>query len=180
MPKEDKSKETLLELVSEKREAEEMAKILIELDLDSEDVEKQLEEIKKRLIKKVNSIDFVYINLDAQVERLKAYKELYQDEIKKITKKIESIEKNKDKLLQILADAGLVEANKPLRTQYHTYSLAKTYGSVEIIDETQIPKEYIKTKIEQVIDLAAIRADLLAGKEIPGVQLPVKMKVRRR
>jgi hypothetical protein len=58
--------------------------------------------------------------------------------------------------------------------------LAKTYGSVEIIDETQIPKEYIKTKIEQVIDLAAIRADLLAGKEIPGVQLPVKMKVRRR
>ena len=108
MPKEDKSKETLLELVSEKREAEEMAKMLIELDLDSEDVEKQLEEIKKRLIKKVNSIDFVYINLDAQVERLKAYKELYQDEIKKIAKKIESIEKNKDKLLQMLADAGLV------------------------------------------------------------------------
>ncbi len=180
MPKEDKNKETLLELVSEKREAEEMAKMLIELDLDSEDVEKQLEEIKKRLIKKVNSIDFVYINLDVQVERLKAYKELYQDEIKKIAKKIESIEKNKDKLLQMLADAGLVEANKPLRTQYHTYSLTKTYGSVEIIDETQIPKEYIKTKIEQVIDLAAIRADLLAGKEIPGVQLPVKMKVRRR
>ena len=42
MPKADKSKETLLELVSEKREAEEMAKMLIELDLDSEDVEKQL------------------------------------------------------------------------------------------------------------------------------------------
>jgi len=87
MPKEDKNKETLLELVSEKREAEEMAKMLIELDLDSEDVEKQLEEIKKRLIKKVNSIDFVYINLDAQVERLKAYKELYQDEIKHLFKR---------------------------------------------------------------------------------------------
>ena len=50
MPKEDKSKETLLELVSEKREAEEMAKMLIELDLDSEDVEKQLEEFQKTIV----------------------------------------------------------------------------------------------------------------------------------
>ena len=74
MPKEDKSKETLLELVSEKREAEEMAKMLIELDLDSEDVEKQLEEIKKRLIKKVNSIDFVYINVRIELTRLRGFR----------------------------------------------------------------------------------------------------------
>ena len=57
-----------------------------------------------QLIKKINSLDFVYIKLDAEIEQLKIYKELYQDELKKINSKIESIEKSKDRLLQMLAD----------------------------------------------------------------------------
>jgi len=177
MPKE---KETLFDIAAQKREAEELARSLAELDLNAEDVEQQLAEIQAKLIKKINSLDFVYIKLDAEIEQLKIYKELYQDELKKINSKMESIEKSKDRLLQMLADAKLVDVNKPLRTQYHTYSLTKTYGGVEIVDEELLPSDYIKTKIEQYIDTAALRNDLMAGKEIPGAVLPVKMKVMRR
>ncbi len=56
MPKE---KETLFDIAAQKREAEELAKSLAELDLNAEDVEQQLAEIQAKLIKKINSLDSV-------------------------------------------------------------------------------------------------------------------------
>lgn len=171
--------ETLNELVAQKQEMEEIVKSLINLDLSTEDSEKELAEIEAKILKKLSNIDFVYTGLEAAIAQLAAYKELYKDELSKIDKKIQSIKKNKEKLLELLVVNRIVTPDEPLKLAHHTYSLAKTYGSVVITDESKIPQEYIKTKIEQVYDLAQIRKDLMSGKEVLGAELPVSQKVRR-
>lgn len=43
--------------------------------------------------------------------------------------------------------------------------------SVQILDEAQIPSEFIKTKTEQSVDKIAIAAAMKAGRDVPGAML---------
>ena len=79
--------ETLNELVAQKQEMEEIVKSLINLDLSTEDSEKELAEIEAKILRKLSNIDFVYTGLEAAIAQLEAYKELYKDELSKIDKK---------------------------------------------------------------------------------------------
>lgn len=49
--------------------------------------------------------------------------------------------------------------------------LGKLPPSVRVLDEAQIPAEYIKVKTEQSVDKIALSAALKAGKDVPGVML---------
>ena len=49
--------------------------------------------------------------------------------------------------------------------------IGKLPPSVRVLDEAQIPNEYIKTKTEQIVDIAAIKIALKQGVDVPGVML---------
>jgi hypothetical protein len=49
--------------------------------------------------------------------------------------------------------------------------IGKLPPSVRILDEAQIPAEYVKAKMETSIDKLAIASDLKAGKSVPGAML---------
>jgi hypothetical protein len=48
---------------------------------------------------------------------------------------------------------------------------------VVILDEEQIPAEYIKTKTELSVDVAGIKAAIKSGKDVPGAMLQSGIKI---
>jgi hypothetical protein len=53
----------------------------------------------------------------------------------------------------------------------------KTPASVVIIDEEQIPAEFIKTKTELSVDMVGIKNAIKAGQDVPGAMLQSGMKI---
>jgi hypothetical protein len=53
----------------------------------------------------------------------------------------------------------------------------KTPASVVILDEEQIPQEFIKTKTELSVDKVGIKNAIKAGQDVPGAMLQSGMKI---
>ncbi len=172
--------ETLHELTSEMKEIADEIEYLIALDIDTEHLEETMESLKKKVMRKVQNIDHVAIGFDIAKKRLELVANAYEQEAAIAKKKAEQMEKHKERIYQMLADTELVTREKPLKTGQHTYYIGTTNGSVVISDDAQLPPEYLKTKIEQVIDKSQLRLDLMHGKQIPGVTLDRKERVMRR
>ncbi len=172
--------ETLRDLTSEMKEINDEIQYLAALDIDTQQLEETMESLKKKVLRKVSSIDHIAMSFDIAKGQLQMLAQVHEQEAAIAKKKIELMEKNKDRIYQMLFDVGLVEANKPLKTEKHTYYVQNTFGEVVIADESQLPKEYMKTKIEQVIDKKKLREDIIAGKEVEGASVKKKMRVSRR
>lgn len=173
-------KDTLQSLSLEMAEIQNEIDILSDFDMDIEHLEQAMESINARILKKVKSIDYVITGFDMKRDHLLLVAETLERNAKLAKKKAEQLDKNKDRVLQMLADTGFVTENTPLRTEMHTYYLRKVPGAVKISDETKIPTEYLKTKIEQVLDKALLRKHLMEGQEIEGASLEVTTKVIRK
>lgn len=61
--------------------------------------------------------------------------------------------------------------DKQIETPDILVKIGKLPPSVRILDEAQIPHEYIKVKTEQSIDKIAISAALKSGRDVPGAML---------
>ncbi len=172
--------ETLRDLTSEMKEINDEIQYLAALDIDTQQLEETMESLQKKVMRKVNNIDFIAMSFDIAKGQLQALAQIHEQEAAIAKKKMEVMDKNKDRVYQMLFDVGLVEEKKPLKTEKHTYFIQNTFGEVVIADESQLPKEYVKTKIEQVIDKKKLREDVIAGKEIDGVSVKRKQRVTRR
>lgn len=173
-------KETLQELSFELKEIQDEIQLLSELEVDTEHLEQALETLKDKITKKVNAIDHIAIGFDVARDRLLIVAKLYENEARTAKLRAEAMEKNKERIYQHLADVGIVSRDKPLRTGHHTYYIGKVNGGVVIDDQSKLPDKYIKTKIEQVIDKAQLRNDIISGTEIEGVKVEQREKVMRR
>ena len=172
--------ESLKELTLEMREIQDEIEFLATQEIDTQQLEETMESLKKKVLRKVNNIDHIAIGFDITKNRLLNYAKAYEAEAELAKKKAEQMEKQRDRMYQMLAEVGLVDDGKSLKTGQHTYYLGTTTGAVVISEDATLPKEYIKTKIEQVIDKASLRNDLLKGVVIDGVSIEKKKKVMRK
>lgn len=173
--------ETLRELTSEFRDIQQEIEILSELELETENAEKALASLKSRILRKTEAIDGIITNFDIANNKIETYVDILKKEIENAKARKTSLLKSKTRLLNYLAEVGLVAKDKPLRTTIHTYFLQTTNGELKIDDPSLLPEEYIKTKIEKVIDKASLRSDVLANKVfIEGVSIPKNTRVSRR
>ena len=173
--------ETLKELTTMLRDMQEEVAIIADLELDSEDLTKALDVLKAKIVQKVDAIDHVVVSFEAMQDRLLSLAEIYENEAKILKRKAESVSKHREGLLQYLADTGLITKDKPLRTGAHTYFIQTINESLKIEDDAVIPDEYIKTKIEQVIDRASLRSDIISGKlYVKGISVPKRERVSKR
>jgi len=79
-----KVKESLTDLVSEMKEIGEEIQALAVLELDTDEMETALASIKKRITKKLDSIDFVATQFDVANSMILARAELYEEEARKL------------------------------------------------------------------------------------------------
>lgn len=137
---------------------------LSSMDLSDEAVKNSLECIQGDFNSKAIAIIKLSENLeadtsaiDAEIERLKSRKQV-------IVNRKNSL---REYLLHNMQAANIQKIECPL----FTASLRKGVESVEIIDQSQIPDEYVNVEVVTSPDKKAIKAALSAGLEVPGATL---------
>jgi len=123
-----------------------------------------LNNIQMALEEKALNTAYVIRKLDSRIDAIK--NEI--DRLKKLKEMAESAEERLKKYLQ----ENIPEGQK-IQGDLITISWRKS-ESVEISDVSKIPKEYIKTKIEESPDKTTIKEALKSGKQVPGAELVSK------
>lgn len=137
---------------------------LSSMDLDDEAVQNSLEAIQGdfndksvAIIKLTENMTADTTAIDAEIDRLKARKQVIENRKKSL----------REYLLRNMEACGITKIESPL----FTATLRKGVESVEIIEQSQIPNEFIKVEVVESPDKRAIKAALSAGNEVPGAML---------
>lgn len=109
------------------------------------------------IVKVAESLDADTSAIDAEIERLKARKQVIVNRKQQL----------RDYLLYNMKAAGIKKIDCPL----FTVTLRQGVESVEIIDQSQIPNEYVTVEVVEKPDKAAIKAAIKSGKEVTGAIL---------
>ena len=109
------------------------------------------------IVKVAESLDADTSAIDAEIERLKARKQVIVNRKQQL----------RDYLLYNMEAAGIKKIDCPL----FTVTLRQGMESVEIIDQSQIPNEYVTVEVVEKPDKAAIKAAIKSGKEVTGAIL---------
>ena len=92
-------------------------------------------------------------------------------ELERLSKRASTIKKQKESLKSYLMAAMETAGKEKFKTNLYSYSIRNNAPSVQIIDESLIPAEYIRTKVETAPDKKVI-AELLKQKiEVAGCAL---------
>lgn len=109
------------------------------------------------IIKLSESLEADTSAIDNEIARLESRKKVILNRKKQL----------RDYLLHNMEAAGISKIECPL----FTATLRAGSESVEIIDESQIPDEFVKVEIVEKIDKNAIKAAIRSGKEVNGAAL---------
>jgi hypothetical protein len=136
----------------------EMSDDLHEAYINSRD---ELNNKAKAYIYVIRNKENLISNIDAEIDRLKEMKKRTENEIDRI----------KNYLLMAVDTFGNFE------TGFHKIS-NRISKSVEITDSNQLPKEYLKEKIEISADKTAIKKAIESGENISGALLVTKSNLQ--
>lgn len=133
-------------------------------ELSPKEYQEKGEILAQELKNKGTSTQGYIISQEAEIKAIK-------EEIKRLKeyadKKEKRIERIKSNVKDALENLGIQKLETPIGTM----SIAKNPPSVEIYDESLIPKEYKKEKVVIDIDKAAIKDALKNGKNVQGAKL---------
>lgn len=101
--------------------------------------------------------------VDAEIKRLQEFKKSKQNQV--------------DRLKTAVRDAMLMYGIHKIESATSVLSLRKS-ESVEILDESSIPKEYIREKITTAPDKVAIKKALESGKALLGAQIKTNQNLQ--
>lgn len=96
--------------------------------------------------------------------------DMLKKEIDRLKAREEAIDSNVKRMKDALQAAMIATDKRKFKTALHSFSIAKNPASIvkETEDYSKIPAEYWKMR-DPDIDWTAIKKDLQAGKELPGV-----------
>jgi len=123
----------------------------------------QLNAVSDNASAKVLNVAAYIKNLEAESASMDSYINNMQDRQLKITKRIESL---KDYLKYNMDILKLTKVESP---EFDVQLRANQY-SLDLFDQTAIPKEYIKTKETVTISRQDIIKDLKVGCDVPGAR----------
>ena len=133
-------------------------------EVDAEQLEAVKVAIKEQIVNKGTGIIAVVRNLEADTEAIKTEIKRLQDLKKSKENRIENLKKYTKECLE---EADI----KKVSTALGNISIRKLPGSVEVVEEDSIPKEYKKEVVTVTVDKKSILADLKEGVVVPGVTL---------
>lgn len=122
-----------------------------------------LESIDAAIEEKLENIGKVIRNLDGEVSALKS-------EEKRLADKRKSIENNIKRLKDYAEDNLTVTGKDKLKVGLFTFAMQKNPPSVQINDESLIPKRYY-VPVDPRLDKSSIKDLLRSGESVPGVEL---------
>lgn len=128
----------------------------------AENLDDTLESIEMALEDKVEGYSMVIRNIESDVDGL-------DKEIKRLTERKQSLKNGIDRMKDSLQYALASTGKRKVQTEKFTVSLRKS-TSVQIVDESKIPEEFFKVKVEKTISKKEL-AQRLKESEIDGAVL---------
>lgn len=145
-------------------------KVLFNLtDVDPQTLKDTADAIVMSRNDKLDGLAYVIEGDEKEINWLKAKIQGLQKELKARKNHEASL---KEYLVTALDDAGL----KKLQTENHMLKTRKQPASVDVIDESKVPAQYIIHKDETRVDKKKLR-DILKENNVPGVRLKQKRNV---
>ena len=141
-------------LFQDKAEAE--LKALEELGLESDEAQEKLANIEYQITKEVNKLDFWIGSIKQRTTSLESLKLQFKEAITQLDKKIKANE-NTIKWIEENTLPKLVNSKGKLDTGFRKYTIYEAEGELVVSDQSKIPEEFIKTKIEQSLDKVALK-----------------------
>ena len=138
--------------------------MVLDDDIDLDSIENTLQAIE-------SAIEIKAENTAALVKQLEATAEMITAEIERLQKRKAAVKNKADRIKSYLKMQLELAGMDKVKTVAFSISLQNTKAAVDVVDQSQIPSEYIKTKIEQSIDKTAIYNAIKAGVAVPGAQL---------
>jgi gas vesicle protein len=156
------------------------------LDMQMEDdedkkaeLEDKVENITGTIMEKVENIEHVMVKKDLMKEQLKSQIKVYQDVLTNLKRKLAATDngwKRLEELIIMLVDnvGEGSEGKTTIEKNGFRYTSYVAPGPLEIPDETEVPQEYTRIKVE--VDKARLRKDILANGDTDYAKIP---KVKR-
>jgi len=127
-----------------------------ELQLYLDGLNLQLKEKATNILKAIKNYEAPTIAIDEEIKRLQSLKKSYLSKV--------------DSLKEYVAYNMTKNNIEKIETDIVTFSFRKS-SAVEILDETLIPKEFIKKVVKESIDKTAIKKAISQGKEVVGAKI---------
>lgn len=142
-------------------------------EVDFELIEQSLNIIDEEFNDKADNIAKLMRDIGYDIDALK-------NEEKRLADRRKALE-NRHKSLKDYLEQNMRAINKPkFKTTFFSYNIQKNPPSLDVIDESLIPEDYIKTELVKTIDKKTILAELKAGKEIEGCSIKQSESLRIR
>ena len=145
--------------------ANEYAK-LMDSDLEPEMIADTIEGMEGEFTDKIEQLLSVIKNESGYAERLK-------EEAKSLNERAAVIQNKIDSIKSYIASSLEMVGKKKIRAGIHQVTIRKPSETVEIIDSSALPPEYVEFETTIKADKLAIKHQLKAGINIPGAQLKV-------
>lgn len=145
--------------------ANDYAKLMDE-SLDPELISDTLEGMEGELADKIEQLLAICKNETGYAERLKEEARSLNDRASSILNKVENIQ-------SYIANSLITAGKKKLRAGLHQVTIRSPSESVEILDSSSIPAEFVEFETTIKADKLAIKHQLKTGISIPGVQLKI-------
>lgn len=139
--------------------------------LENENDSDQIELLKQTLDSIDEAIELKADNIAKMIVEIDSNLEVLANEIDRLQGRLKTIKANKDSLKNYLKQAMEMSNKSKFATSHFNFSIRNNKPSVDVIDESLIPNEYIKQEIITKIDKIALYEQLKNNVEIAGVQL---------
>ena len=141
-----------------------VSKLADDPDMPETALEDTLEGITGEIDAKAQAILQVCTNMDADIEG-------FSNEIKRLTARKQVLVNRKERLREYLRTNMEITGIDKIECPLFVISLRKATPMVDVVEESLIPKKYIKTVTTTSPIKKAILDDLKAGKDIPGCRI---------
>ncbi|MCK9622168.1 MAG: siphovirus Gp157 family protein [Methylobacter sp.] len=141
-----------------------------ENDVDQKTAIDTIESLDGELDDKLLNVAKALANYEAEAEAIKAVEQRQQARRKLLENKASWL---RDYLKRNMEATG----HNKFSDNEIAVSLAKTPASVQIDDESSVPKEFWKTKVETSVDKKALADAIKSGLDLPGIRLQAGFRV---
>ena len=137
---------------------------LEEMGMDAQTISDTMEGLEGEIAEKSKNVAAYFLNLDSDIEQLKEVEA-------KIKARRVSKEKHSQRLKDYLRENMIANEICKIECPEFKITIRKAVASVEVIDQDSINSEFIKTKVTESVDKAAIKKALKAGMNVTGARL---------
>lgn len=139
---------------------------LMDSDFEADAIADTLEGMEGELTDKIEQLLSICKNETGYAERLKEEAKSLNERASVTLNKVESIQ-------AYIATALTTAGKKKIRAGIHQVTIRSPSESVEIVDSSALPPEFVEYETVIKADKLAIKHQLKAGQSIPGAQLKV-------